>query len=62
MGYPVVVKLLSAELTHKTDVGGVQLNLADGEAVAQAYRSMESAIVARHGASAFGWVTVQPML
>ncbi|MEA5412102.1 bifunctional acetate--CoA ligase family protein/GNAT family N-acetyltransferase [Synechococcus sp. BA-120 BA3] len=62
MGYPVVVKLLSAELTHKTDVGGVQLNLADGEAVAQAYRSMESAIVARHGASAFGGVTVQPML
>ncbi|MEA5392600.1 bifunctional acetate--CoA ligase family protein/GNAT family N-acetyltransferase [Cyanobium gracile UHCC 0139] len=62
MGYPVVVKLLSAELTHKTDVGGVQLNLRNGEAVAQAYRAMESAIVARHGASAFGGVTVQPML
>lgn len=62
MGYPVVVKLLSAELTHKSDVGGVQLNLADGEAVAQAFRTMERAIVARHGVSAFGGVTVQPML
>ncbi|AFY28017.1 bifunctional acetate--CoA ligase family protein/GNAT family N-acetyltransferase [Cyanobium gracile] len=62
MGYPVVVKLLSAELTHKSDVGGVQLNLPNGEAVAQAYRTMEGAIVARHGASAFGGVTVQPML
>ena len=62
MGYPVVVKLLSAELTHKSDVGGVQLNLPDGEAVARAYRTMESAIVSRHGASAFGGVTVQPML
>jgi acetyltransferase len=62
MGYPVVVKLLSAELTHKSDVGGVQLNLPDGEAVARAYRTMEAAIVARHGASAFGGVTVQPML
>ncbi|PSB36386.1 bifunctional acetate--CoA ligase family protein/GNAT family N-acetyltransferase [Aphanothece minutissima] len=62
MGYPVVVKLLSAELTHKSDVGGVQLNLPDGEAVARAYRTMERAIVARHGASAFGGVTVQPML
>jgi acetyltransferase len=62
MGYPVVVKLLSAELTHKSDVGGVQLNLPDGEAVARAYRTMEHAIVSRHGASAFGGVTVQPML
>jgi acyl-CoA synthetase (NDP forming) len=27
-GYPVVLKLLSATISHTTDVGGVQLNLA----------------------------------
>ena len=62
MGYPVVVKLLSAELTHKSDVGGVQLNLRDGAAVAQAFHTMRTAIVAQHGGNAFGGVTVQPML
>ena len=34
IGYPVVLKLYSETITHKTDVGGVQLNLGDAEAVA----------------------------
>ena len=33
IGYPVVLKLFSETITHKTDVGGVQLNLKDAEAV-----------------------------
>ena len=33
IGYPVVLKLHSETITHKTDVGGVQLNLADADAV-----------------------------
>jgi acetate---CoA ligase (ADP-forming) len=33
MGYPVVLKISSETLTHKSDVGGVLLNLADAEAV-----------------------------
>src|SRR5450432_3898492 len=33
MGYPVVLKLYSETITHKTDVGGVQLNLGSAEAV-----------------------------
>ena len=33
IGYPVVLKLYSETITHKTDVGGVQLNLGDAEAV-----------------------------
>lgn len=32
MGYPVVLKLFSETITHKTDVGGVQLNLANDNA------------------------------
>ena len=38
IGYPVVLKLYSETITHKTDVGGVQLNLADREAVERAWR------------------------
>ena len=33
ISYPVVLKLHSRTITHKTDVGGVQLNLADADAV-----------------------------
>ena len=33
IGYPVVLKIHSPQITHKTDVGGVVLNLADDGAV-----------------------------
>src|SRR5205085_7971685 len=33
LGYPVVLKPYSETITHKTDVGGVQLNLGSAEAV-----------------------------
>ncbi|MFH7242837.1 MAG: bifunctional acetate--CoA ligase family protein/GNAT family N-acetyltransferase [Spirulina sp.] len=62
VGYPVVVKLLSRTLTHKTDVGGVRLNLQTAEEVATAYTEMASAIRHRFGDAAFKGVTVQPML
>ena len=41
IGYPVVVKLHSYTVTHKTDVGGVQLNLHDAEAVGRAFRLIQ---------------------
>src|SRR5512141_93729 len=40
IGYPVVLKLHSETITHKTDVGGVQLNLPDAGAVRAAYQSI----------------------
>lgn len=40
IGYPVVVKALSDELTHKTDVGAVRINLRNGDAVATAVEAM----------------------
>ena len=65
-GYPVVLKLHSHTITHKTDVGGVQLNLADAEAVRRAYRAIESGVLAAREAPAGGkhflGVTVQPMV
>lgn len=40
IGYPVVLKVLSADLPHKSDVGGVVVGLDDAEAVSQAYIKM----------------------
>jgi acetyltransferase len=60
-GYPVVVKLDSKRITHKTDVGGVRLNLSDAEAVRRAYEEMEGD-VRRLDPEAFDGVTVQPMV
>jgi len=62
IGYPVVLKLNSRTITHKTDVGGVRLNLTDADAVREAYRSIQEAVTAREGADAFEGVTVQPMI
>ena len=62
LGYPVVLKLHSPTITHKTDVGGVQLNLADAAAVEEAYSRIESSVRERAGAEHFAGVTVQPMV
>ncbi len=62
IGYPVVVKIFSETITHKTDVGGVRLNLVDAEDVQNAYRAIQAAVTQKVGASAFQGVTVQPMI
>src|SRR5271157_5264969 len=62
LGYPAVLKLYSQTITHKTDVGGVRLNLSDGEAVRHAYCAIEQSVRRRVGAEHFLGVTVQPMI
>lgn len=62
MGYPVVLKLLSQTITHKSDVGGVQLNLGNEQAVRQAFETIQSNLQQHHPAVAFEGVTVQPMV
>ncbi|MGA2739298.1 MAG: bifunctional acetate--CoA ligase family protein/GNAT family N-acetyltransferase [Bryobacteraceae bacterium] len=62
MGYPVVLKLFSETITHKTDVGGVQLNLTDREAVKRAWRRIQISVTEKAGAEHFQGVTVQPMI
>ena len=44
IGYPVVMKIVSPQLLHKSDVGGIRLNLADGAAVRRAYNAMMAEI------------------
>jgi acyl-CoA synthetase (NDP forming) len=55
-GYPVVVKVLSAEITHKSDVGGVALGLADATALAVAMAAMRARLPQAKR------VLVQPMI
>jgi acetyltransferase len=62
IGYPVVLKLHSETLTHKTDVGGVQLNLVDADAVRGAFGRIEYTVREKAGAEHFLGVTVQPMI
>jgi acyl-CoA synthetase (NDP forming) len=40
IGYPVAIKVISEQISHKSDVGGVQLNLRNREAVAAAFDDM----------------------
>jgi acetyltransferase len=62
IGFPVVLKLLSTRLTHKSDVGGVQLNLADELAVRDAFERIRHNVAKVGNADAFDGVTVQPMV
>jgi len=48
LGYPVVLKIVSPDVVHKTDSGGVKLNLADEDAVRSAYRDMVAAFKYQH--------------
>ncbi len=62
LGYPVVLKLHSETVTHKTDVGGVKLNLGDAEAVREAFEAIRRGVTEKAGEGHFLGVTVQPMV
>jgi acetyltransferase len=62
LGFPVVLKLYSETITHKTEVGGVQLNLRTASAVRQAWKAIESSCTKKAGKEHFLGVTVQPMI
>jgi acetyltransferase len=62
VGFPVVLKVYSNTITHKTDVGGVKLDLKDETAVRRAFREIKASVAERAGAEHFSGVTVQPMV
>ena len=62
LGFPVVLKLHSETITHKTDVDGVQLNLRTAEAVREAWKAIETSCTGKAGKEHFLGVTVQPMI
>ncbi|MBL8829818.1 MAG: GNAT family N-acetyltransferase [Planctomycetaceae bacterium] len=62
MRSPVVLKVLSPQITHKTDVHGVRLNLQGDVAVAQAFEEIVSAARQLRPDADVQGVTVQPMI
>jgi acetyltransferase len=60
--YPVVLKLFSKTITHKSDVGGVKLNLESQDDVANAFNEIQKSVTEQVGADAFEGVTVQRMV
>ena len=62
MGFPVVMKILSPQIVHKSDVGGVMLNIKDEADVREAFdKLIERATAYNPNAHIIG-VTVQPMI
>lgn len=62
IGYPVVLKLLSNTIAHKTDVEGVHLRLQNAQQVRSAFRAIRSSVLRKAGAEHFAGVTVQSMV
>jgi len=62
VGFPVVLKIHSKTISHKTDVGGVKLNLQNENAVRSAFENIKTAAAAHGAADQFLGVTVQRMI
>ena len=62
IGFPAVIKIHSPDITHKTDVGGVRLNLQNAEMVASAFDDMLKHVKALRPDARLAGVVVQPML
>lgn len=60
-GTPVVLKIASPDVSHKSDIGGVQLNLNTGDDVRRAYDNILSAVKTRVPGANIEGVTVSPM-
>ena len=61
MGFPVALKITSPDVVHKTDAGGVKLNLEDAEAVGKAYDSIMKSIISQYPNANIQGVAVQKM-
>lgn len=62
MGFPVVVKIDSPDITHKSDVGGVRLNLISADAVRDACGTMLGTIARERPTARIEGFTIEPMV
>lgn len=61
MGYPVVLKVVSKDTLHKTDVGGVKVGLGSGDDVAAAYDEIVASVKQKAPQAVVDGIAVQPM-
>jgi acyl-CoA synthetase (NDP forming) len=61
IGFPVVLKVASPDITHKTDAGGVKTGLKSGAEVARAYRDIMASVRAKYSGAKIDGVSVQSM-
>ncbi len=62
MGYPVAMKVHSRDITHKTDAGGVMLNLANAQAVSAAFHELSENIRRNRPDATLEGVSIEPMV
>jgi acetyltransferase len=62
LGFPVAMKISAPQLSHKSDVGGVRLNINDAHAVRNTYNAMVNTVQKQHPGSQIRGVTVEKMV
>lgn len=62
LGLPVAMKINSPDITHKSDVGGVRLNIREPRSVRTAFREMMDSVAALQPDARIDGVTIEPML
>jgi acetyltransferase len=62
VGFPVVLKINSADITHKSDANGVQLDLKNEQEVSQAFEQIIQNAKAYNSKARLDGVTLQPMI
>jgi acyl-CoA synthetase (NDP forming) len=61
IGFPAVLKIISPDIVHKSDIGGVKLGLGDGATVGKAYDEMMATAKAKQPSAKIDGVSVQNM-
>ncbi|MDO8208755.1 MAG: bifunctional acetate--CoA ligase family protein/GNAT family N-acetyltransferase [Gallionella sp.] len=62
LGFPVVMKVNSRDITHKSDAGGVMLNLGNAQAVRAAYHEIVDNIKRNRPGAHMDGISIQPMI
>ena len=62
LGYPVVLRIVSPDILHKTDVGGVRLDLESPEEAAQAFVEITSSVRRKVPSAWISGVSIQEMV
>jgi acetyltransferase len=62
IGFPVALKIVSPDILHKTDVGGVRLGLADADAVARGFAAIDTSVRRFFPSAVIQGIAVQEMI